>query len=193
MTPWTCFRYSKYLRKLTDTYLLRHRSRRRFPVNYRLLVPHWARTLCYRRRLGRLTVSWGSGYVLVPYRTGNRFVAFIASIDSTSGGPAPSTAAGTFATAVVTWTSVTGSTACSSCLDLSREGPFDVYCAPSDTGGHPLILDGLSGSPHRMTSYREEDVAESDPTFGSNFITHVSLNALGHMNQGLCSCSWMLA
>ena len=25
MTPWTCFRYSKYLRKLTVTYLLRHR------------------------------------------------------------------------------------------------------------------------------------------------------------------------
>ena len=24
-------------------------------------------------------------------------------------------------------------------VDLSREGPFDTYCEPGDTGGHPLI------------------------------------------------------
>ena len=49
-------------------------------------------------------------------------------------------------------------------LDVS-EGPFDAYCVPSDTGGYPLILDGLPGCPYRMTSYREEDV-EVDLAFG---------------------------
>ena len=47
MTHWMCFRYSKCLRKVMDTYLLRHRSR------HRLLQPHWAWTLCYRKRQGR--------------------------------------------------------------------------------------------------------------------------------------------
>ena len=51
-------------------------------------------------------------------------------------------------------------------VDLSWEGPFDAFCVPSDTGGHPLIVEGLPGCPYRMTSYREEDIAEVDPTFG---------------------------
>ena len=54
----------------------------------------------------------------------------------------------------------------SSLLDLSREGPFDVYCVPSDTGGHPLISDGLPGCPYWMTSYQAEGIAEVDLAFG---------------------------
>ena len=46
-------------------------------------------------------------------------------------------------------------------VDLSREGPSDAFCVPSDTGGHTLIVEGLPGCPYRMTSYREE----SPPTF----------------------------
>ena len=37
--------------------------------------------------------------------------------------------------------------------ELCREGPFDAYGAPSDTGDHPLISKGLPGCPYRMTSY----------------------------------------
>ena len=54
----------------------------------------------------------------------------------------------------------------SSPMDLSREGPFDAYCVPSDTRSHPLILNGLPGCLYRMTSYLEEDVAEVVPAFG---------------------------
>ena len=154
MTPWTCFRYSKCLRKWTDTYLLHHRSRRRFPRNYRLLLPHWARTR--------------SGYVPVPYRTGNRLVAIITSVDSTSGWPAPSTAAGTVATEIIAWTSVNGGTTCLGRLIRFRLVPWRaLWCLlwPSDTGGHPLISDGLPGCSYHMTSYQEEDAAEVDPTF----------------------------
>ena len=50
--------------------------------------------------------------------------------------------------------------------DLSREGPFDAYCMPCDTGVNPLISEGLPGCPYRMTSYLEEDIADVDPAFG---------------------------
>ena len=46
-------------------------------------------------------------------------------------------------------------------IDLSREGPFDAYCALSETGDHPLISKGLPGCPYRIT-----DVAEVDPAYG---------------------------
>ena len=51
-------------------------------------------------------------------------------------------------------------------LLLLREGPFDAYCAPSDTGDHPLIADGLPGCPYRMTSYARADIADVDPVYG---------------------------
>ena len=51
-------------------------------------------------------------------------------------------------------------------VDRSRGGPFDAYCEPSDTDGHPLISTRLPGCPYRMTTYRERDVASVDPTFG---------------------------
>ena len=50
--------------------------------------------------------------------------------------------------------------------DLSREGPLDAFCDPSDTGDHPLISDGLPGCPYRMTSYARTDIADVDPVFG---------------------------
>ena len=50
--------------------------------------------------------------------------------------------------------------------DLSREGLFDAYYAPSDTGDHPLISEGLPGCPYRMTSYDSADVANVDPAYG---------------------------
>ena len=31
--------------------------------------------------------------------------------------------------------------------DLSQEGPFDAYCAPLDTGDHPLVSNGLPVAP----------------------------------------------
>ena len=34
--------------------------------------------------------------------------------------------------------------------DLSREGPFDAYCAPLDTGDHPLVSNDLPGCPYRI-------------------------------------------
>ena len=50
--------------------------------------------------------------------------------------------------------------------DLSRHGPFDVSCAPSDTGDHPLLSEGLPGCPCRLTYYDIVDVAEVDPACG---------------------------
>ena len=37
--------------------------------------------------------------------------------------------------------------------DVSREGPFDAYCAPMDTGECPLVATGQPGCPYRSTSY----------------------------------------
>ena len=53
----------------------------------------------------------------------------------------------------------------SSPMDLFREGPFDAFCVPSDTGSHPLISEGLPGCPYHMTSYQEVDLAPPPPTF----------------------------
>ena len=65
-------------------------------------------------------------------------------------------------------------------VDQSREGPFDAYCEPSDTDGHPLISTRLPGCPNRMTSYREHDIAGVDPTFGvqvhhSRFLEYIEV------------------
>ena len=51
---------------------------------------------------------------------------------------------------------------------LSREGPFNAFTEPTDTSNinHPLISFRLTGCPYRMTTYREEDVAHVDTTFG---------------------------
>ena len=49
---------------------------------------------------------------------------------------------------------------------LSCERPFDTYCELGDISEHPLISTGLPGCPYRMTTYREQDVAHVDPTFG---------------------------
>ena len=46
--------------------------------------------------------------------------------------------------------------------DLPREGPFVEYSAPSDTGDHPLISEGL----YHMTSYDSAEVADVDPAYG---------------------------
>ena len=36
--------------------------------------------------------------------------------------------------------------------DVSREGPFDAYCSPMDTGDSPLVAMGLTSCPYRITS-----------------------------------------
>ena len=59
-----------------------------------------------------------------------------------------------------------GTTVASTPRDLSREGPFDAFCAASDSGDHPLISDGLPGCPYRMTSYARADIADVDPAYG---------------------------
>ena len=36
-------------------------------------------------------------------------------------------------------------------FDVSREGPFDTYCSPMDTGDSPLVATRRSGSAHSPT------------------------------------------
>ena len=50
--------------------------------------------------------------------------------------------------------------------DVSREGPFDAYCSPMDTGDHPFVFAGLSGCPYRISSYTGPVVADTDPAYG---------------------------
>ena len=50
--------------------------------------------------------------------------------------------------------------------DVSREGPFDAYCAPMDTGDCPLVSTVLPGCPYRITSYTAPAVTDTDPAFG---------------------------
>ena len=44
---------------------------------------------------------------------------------------------------------------------VSREGPFDAYCAPMDTGDT-----GLPGCPYRIMSYTGPAAADTNPAFG---------------------------
>ena len=48
--------------------------------------------------------------------------------------------------------------------DVSREGPFDAYSSPMDTGDSPLVTMGLPGC--RITSYTGPAVADTNPAFG---------------------------
>ena len=48
--------------------------------------------------------------------------------------------------------------------DVSREGPFDAYCLPMDTGS--LAATGLPGSAYRITSYAGPSVADSNQAYG---------------------------
>ena len=50
--------------------------------------------------------------------------------------------------------------------NITREGPFDVYCSPMDTGDYPLVSTGLPGCPYRFMSYTAPPVADTDPAFG---------------------------
>ena len=50
--------------------------------------------------------------------------------------------------------------------DVSREGPFDAYCSPMDTGDSPLVATGLPGSPYRITSHTGLEVADTNPAYG---------------------------
>ena len=50
--------------------------------------------------------------------------------------------------------------------DVSREGPFDAYCSPMDTGDSPLVATGLPGCAYRITSYTGPAVADTNPAFG---------------------------
>ena len=127
MTPWTCFQYSKYLWKSTDTYLLCHRSRRRFPGNYLLIMPHWARTLCHRERLGHSTVS--SGIRLCPEQATDLLPLMIPLRDDLLLLPLPVLLLPQSSPGHESPVELLASVD-SACLDLSREGPFDAYCVP---------------------------------------------------------------
>ena len=50
--------------------------------------------------------------------------------------------------------------------DVSREGPFDTYGSPMDTGDSPLVAIGLSGCLYRITSYTGPEVADTNPEYG---------------------------
>ena len=71
----------------------------------------------------------------------------------------------------------------SSPMDLSREGPFDAFCVPSDTGDHPLISEGLAGCPYRMTSIRRRILLRWIRYFGPNSTTNVSSSVSRHPSQ----------
>ena len=48
---------------------------------------------------------------------------------------------------------------------ITREGPFDAYFSPMDTGDYPLVSTGLPGCPYRFTSYTAPPVADTDTAF----------------------------
>ena len=53
--------------------------------------------------------------------------------------------------------------------DVSREGPYDVYDVPPESGQSPLILNSLPGCQYRMTSYDDRDSrVELDPYVQAN-------------------------
>ena len=62
---------------------------------------------------------------------------------------------------------------------LSREGPFDASAEPAATSGHPLISVGLTGCHYRMTTYREDDLASVDTSFGVQVHHHRFLECVG--------------
>ena len=49
---------------------------------------------------------------------------------------------------------------------VTREGPFDAYFSPMDTGDRPLVFMGLPGCPYRITSCTGPAVADTNPAFG---------------------------
>ena len=51
-------------------------------------------------------------------------------------------------------------------LNVSREGPFDAYSSPMDTGDSPLVAMGLPGCPYQITSYTGLAVADTNPAYG---------------------------
>ena len=51
--------------------------------------------------------------------------------------------------------------------DVSREGPYDVYDVPPESGQSPLILNSMPGCQYRMTSYHDRDSrVDLDPAYG---------------------------
>ena len=51
--------------------------------------------------------------------------------------------------------------------DVSREGPYDVYDVPTESGQYPLILNSMPGCQYRMTSDDDRDSrADLDPAYG---------------------------
>ena len=48
---------------------------------------------------------------------------------------------------------------------VSREGPFDAYSSPMDTGDSPLVTTGLPGCLYRITSYTGPGVADTNLAF----------------------------
>ena len=51
--------------------------------------------------------------------------------------------------------------------DLSREGPYNVYDVPPESGQSPLVLNSVPGCQYRMTSYDDRDSrVDLDPAYG---------------------------
>ena len=51
-------------------------------------------------------------------------------------------------------------------FDVSREGPFDAYSSPIDTGDIPWVTTGLLGCPYQITSHTGPAVEDMNPAFG---------------------------
>ena len=66
--------------------------------------------------------------------------------------------------------------------DVSREGPFDAYCAHMDTGVCPLVSTGLPGNPYRITSYTGPAVADTDSAFGIQMHHPRFVEFIGHLS-----------
>ena len=74
--------------------------------------------------------------------------------------------------------------------DVFREGPFDAYCSPMDTGDSPLVATGLPGCPYRITSYTGPAVTYTNPAFGMQLHHPWFLEFIGH--RSLLGCCTVL-
>ena len=76
----------------------------------------------------------------------------------------------------------------SSCVprtyDVTREGPFDAYCSPMDTGDSPLVATGLPGCPYRITSHTGPAVADTNPAFRMQLHHPLFLEFIGAIQFG---------
>ena len=75
--------------------------------------------------------------------------------------------------------------------DLSREGPFDPYCAQADARDPPLTPVDLPGCLYRMTSYESAEVKDVDLAYGLQLHHPWFLEIVG-APESACLLTWTL-